>query len=70
MIAEQPTRIIVKELTRAGWTRKRSGKGSHSVWQCPTGRHPVTAPDGHRTIRPGVVRAIRDAVSNCDCARK
>ncbi|MFN8100849.1 MAG: type II toxin-antitoxin system HicA family toxin [Mycobacterium sp.] len=67
MIAEEQTRIILRELGRVGWTRKRSGKGSHSVWQCSTGRHQVTVPDGHRTIRPGVVRTIRDAIAGCDC---
>lgn len=67
MIAEEQTRVILRELNQAGWTRKRSGKGSHSVWHCATGRHQTTVPDGHRTIRPGVVRSIRDAVAACNC---
>jgi predicted RNA binding protein YcfA (HicA-like mRNA interferase family) len=67
MISEQPTRAILKELDRAGWTRKRQGKGSHSVWQCPAGAHAVTVPDGHPSIRPGVVRSIRKAIEDCTC---
>ena len=67
MIAGEQTRVILRELNQVGWTRKRSGKGSHSVWHCATGRHKITVPDGHRTIRPGVVRSIRDAVTNCNC---
>lgn len=70
MVSDQPTRIVVQELTRAGWTRKRAGKGSHSVWQCVSGRHTVTIPDGHRTIRPGVVRTIRKAVADCNCRKE
>lgn len=65
MIAEQPTRKILKELTDAGWSRTRHGKGSHSVWACETNEHTVTVPDGHRTIRPGVVRSIRKAIAEC-----
>jgi predicted RNA binding protein YcfA (HicA-like mRNA interferase family) len=44
MVAAEQTRIILKELTRAGWTHKRAGKGSHAVWQCPSSRHTVTVP--------------------------
>lgn len=67
MISEQPTRTILKELTRAGWNRKRRAKGSHSRWECPTGRHGTTVPDGHTSISPGVVHTIRKAIAGCDC---
>ncbi|MBV7702478.1 type II toxin-antitoxin system HicA family toxin [Nocardia nova] len=67
VISEQPTRTILQELIRSGWSRKRQGKGSHSLWQCPTGQHSVTVPDGHTTIRAGVVRSIRKAVDGCSC---
>ncbi|MET8876783.1 type II toxin-antitoxin system HicA family toxin [Nocardia sp. NPDC004604] len=67
MIAEHATRVIIKELADAGWSRKRDAKGSHSLWQCCDGRHTITVPDGHRTIRPGVVRVIRKAIMSCDC---
>jgi predicted RNA binding protein YcfA (HicA-like mRNA interferase family) len=70
MVSEQPTRIVLTELQRAGWAKKREGKGSHSFWQCPTGRHTVTVPSGHRSIRAGVVRAIRNAVAACDCQKE
>jgi predicted RNA binding protein YcfA (HicA-like mRNA interferase family) len=70
MVGEQPTRTILNELTCAGWTKKRDAKGSHTFWQCTSGRHTVTVPSGHRTIRPGVVRVIRQAISNCDCRKE
>ncbi|MGY1965306.1 MULTISPECIES: type II toxin-antitoxin system HicA family toxin [Nocardia] len=60
--------MILRELSQAGWTRKRQGKGSHSVWQCRSGTHSVTVPDGHSAISSGVVRTIRKAVAGCACA--
>jgi predicted RNA binding protein YcfA (HicA-like mRNA interferase family) len=70
MVSEQPTRTILNELTRTGWAKKRDAKGSHTFWQCTSGRHTVTVPSGHRTIRPGVVRVIRQAIINCDCRKE
>ena len=70
MFTAEHTRTILKELVGAGWTRKRSGKGSHSLWQCRTGKHTVTVPDGPRTIRPGVVRSIRKAITACNCRKE
>lgn len=67
MISEQPTRKIVKELKAAGWSPLRSGTGSHTRWQCRSGAHLLTEPDGHKTISPGVVRNIRQAIAQCAC---
>jgi predicted RNA binding protein YcfA (HicA-like mRNA interferase family) len=66
VIAEQPTRTVVKRLTAAGWSALRT-RGSHTQWACPTGAHQVTVPDGHRTLSPGVVRVITKAMDGCDC---
>jgi predicted RNA binding protein YcfA (HicA-like mRNA interferase family) len=70
MVGEQSTRTIVNELIRAGWVKKRDGKGSHTFWHCASGRHTVTVPSGHRTIRPGVVRVIRRAIKDCCCRKE
>ncbi|MFE3758027.1 type II toxin-antitoxin system HicA family toxin [Nocardia tengchongensis] len=61
---------MLRELTQAGWTKKREGKGSHSIWQCPGGQHSVTVPDGHGAIRSGVVRTIRKAIAGCSCGKE
>jgi|GEM_PF-405513 len=65
MIASAPTREIVKQLKKAGFT-KRDGKGSHTVWTCPHGRYSVSVDTGHRTISPGVRRQIDAALNQCD----
>lgn len=65
MIAPAPTREIVKQLKKAGFT-KRDGKGSHTVWTCPHGRYSVSVDTGHRTISPGVRRQIDAALNQCD----
>lgn len=65
MIAPAPTREIVKQLKRAGFT-KRDGKGSHTVWTCPHGRYSVSVDTGHKTISPGVRRQIDAAVAECE----
>ncbi len=68
MIAPVPTREIVKQLKKAGFT-SRDGKGSHTVWTCPHGRCSVSVDTGHRTISPGVRRQIDTAIDQCntDC---
>ena len=60
MVSEQPTRKVVKELRKAGFTRDRT-VGSHSWWKHPSGVG-VAVPDGHRTISPGVYRAVLKAM--------
>ncbi|WP_448222797.1 type II toxin-antitoxin system HicA family toxin [Gordonia iterans] len=64
MIASQPTRTTVKRLKKAVFTRT-DGKGSHATYRCPHGRVPVTVPDGHREISPGVLRKILKAIEDC-----
>jgi predicted RNA binding protein YcfA (HicA-like mRNA interferase family) len=65
MIAPAPTREIVKQLKRAGFTQ-RDGKGSHTVWTCRHGRYSVSVDTGQRTISPGVRRQIDRAIDACD----
>lgn len=65
MIAPAPTREIIKQLTRAGFT-KRDGKGSHIVWTCKHGSYSVSVDTGHRTISPGVRRQIDAAINQCE----
>ncbi|WP_199856909.1 type II toxin-antitoxin system HicA family toxin [Nocardia suismassiliense] len=67
MIAEQPTRKVLKGLKAEGWSRLRDGAGSHTIYGCRTGKHDVSVPDGHKSISPGVVRTISKAVASCDC---
>jgi predicted RNA binding protein YcfA (HicA-like mRNA interferase family) len=52
MVSDQPTRKVVRELLDAGF-RRTDAKGSHAMWIGPNGT-PVSVPDGHRTISPGV----------------
>tara|TARA_B100000745_G_C19901451_1_gene302007 strand:- start:115 stop:315 length:201 start_codon:yes stop_codon:yes gene_type:complete len=61
MIAEQPTRKVVKALKAAGFTPVRT-VGSHTMWVSADGTVKVTVPDGHRTISPGVYRKILAAM--------
>ncbi|MFI6165650.1 type II toxin-antitoxin system HicA family toxin [Nocardia sp. NPDC051052] len=67
MIAEQPTKKVLKALRAAGWSRLRDSAGSHTIYGCRTGKHDVGVPDGHKSISPGVVRTINKAVASCDC---
>lgn len=60
MVSEQPTRKMVKELRNAGFEVVGT-EGSHTKWRHPSGAW-VSVPDGHRTISPGVVRKIRNAI--------
>lgn len=66
MIAEQPTRKVTKLLRTHYFTRVRDAKGSHGKWACPTGRHTVTIPDGHKTISPGVVQQVNKKIAECN----
>lgn len=65
MIAPAPTREIVRQLKKAGFT-KRDGKGSHTVWTCPHGCYRVAVDTGHKTISPGVRRQIDAAINLCE----
>lgn len=69
MVSEQPTRKMVKVFKKAGWSPVRT-VGSHSVYQCSTGQHSFTLPDGHGTISAGVVRNAGKALDSCDCQRR
>jgi predicted RNA binding protein YcfA (HicA-like mRNA interferase family) len=60
MVKEEPTRTIVKRLKEAGFTRT-STDGRHSKWMHPSGVW-IPVPDSHRTISPGVVRKINQAI--------
>lgn len=60
MVSEQPTHKVVKQLRAAGFART-DAKGSHGMWTGPNGT-PVSVPDGHRTISPGVYRKVVKAI--------
>lgn len=62
MVKEEPTREAVKRLRKAGFSRTEA-EGSHAKWIHPSGPW-VTLPDGHRTISPGVVRKVNQAIAN------
>lgn len=66
MVSDEPTRRIVKEMVAAGWREARSD-GRHSVFVCTSGQHTVAAPTSHRSVSPGVVRKIRQAIAACAC---
>lgn len=66
MVSEQPTRKMVRMFKDAGWTAVRT-VGSHTVWECRTGKHSFSLPDGHKTISAGVVRKADKALSGCGC---
>jgi predicted RNA binding protein YcfA (HicA-like mRNA interferase family) len=61
VVSEEPTRKLVKRLKKAGFVRTEAS-GSHGRWQHPSGPI-VFVPDGHRTISPGVVRQVNDAIT-------
>lgn len=61
MIAEQPTRKILKLLRAAGFEPQRT-EGSHTFWTGPNGAM-VSVPDGHKNISPGVVRKVHKAIA-------
>jgi predicted RNA binding protein YcfA (HicA-like mRNA interferase family) len=60
MVKEEPTRRVAKRLKEAGFTRV-STDGRHSKWQHPSGVW-VPVPDSHKTISPGVVRKVNNAI--------
>jgi predicted RNA binding protein YcfA (HicA-like mRNA interferase family) len=60
MVKEEPTRTVVKRLKEAGFIRT-STDGRHSKWSHPSGVW-VPVPDSHRTISPGVVRKVNQAI--------
>lgn len=72
MVAEQPTRKVVKDFRDKGrQPASRQPRGSsHTKWECPCGRHQFTLPDGHRTISPGVVAKAYNALEQCGEERK
>lgn len=60
MVKEEPTRTVVKRLKAAGFSRT-STDGRHSKWTHANGAW-VAVADSHRTISPGVVRKINQAI--------
>jgi predicted RNA binding protein YcfA (HicA-like mRNA interferase family) len=64
MVSAQPTRTVVKRLTNAGFVRT-AAKGSHTKWTHPNGVT-VIVPTGHRTISPGVVRQVNNAIQQSE----
>ena len=64
MVKEEPTRTVIKRLKAAGFTLT-STDGRHSKWTHPSGAW-VPVPDSHRTISPGVVRKINQAIIDCE----
>lgn len=61
MVSEEATQKIVKRLKAAGFTSV-DAKGSHTKWVHRSGAS-VVVPTGHRTISPGVVRQVNNAIS-------
>jgi len=61
VVKEEPTRKITKRLKAAGFTRI-DAEGSHGKWTHPSGAQ-VSIPDGHRSISPGVVRQVNNAIT-------
>lgn len=59
MTKEQPTRKMIKLLKDAGFTPGNT-EGSHTKYR--NGSITVSVPDGHKTISPGVVRKIENAI--------
>lgn len=64
MVKAEPTRSVTKRLKDAGFTRT-STDGRHSKWTHPSGVR-VAVPDSHRTISPGVVRKINQAIKDSE----
>ncbi|MBF4511326.1 type II toxin-antitoxin system HicA family toxin [Plantibacter sp. VKM Ac-2885] len=62
MVSEQPTRIMLKKLRKAGFTPAPNMVGSHRKWYAPNGVDSVSIPEGHKAISPGVVRQIDKAI--------
>lgn len=66
MVTEQPTRKMVKLLKAENFTELRT-VGSHTMWS--KGTVTVSVPDGHRTISPGVVRQINNAIKEAKATK-
>jgi predicted RNA binding protein YcfA (HicA-like mRNA interferase family) len=64
MIASEPTRITLKRLKKAGFTR-RDAKGSHSMYTCSHGVVTVLVADGHRETSAALVRKVNQAIERC-----
>ena len=64
MVKEEPTRLVIKRLKAAGFTRT-STDGRHSKWTHPSGAW-VPVPDSHRMSSPGVVRKINNAIKESE----
>lgn len=62
MVKEEPTRSVTKRLKDAGFKRT-STDGRHSKWTHPSGAW-IPLPDSHRTISPGVVRKVNQAIED------
>ncbi len=67
MIASEPTRITVKRLKKAGFTR-REAKGSHGMYTCLHGVITVLVADGHRETSAALVRKVNQAIDECTTA--
>jgi predicted RNA binding protein YcfA (HicA-like mRNA interferase family) len=64
MVSEEPTRVTIKRLRKAGFN-PTDAEGSHTKWINPLGPW-VSIPDGHRTISPGVVRQVNKAITEAE----
>jgi predicted RNA binding protein YcfA (HicA-like mRNA interferase family) len=64
VVKEQPTRTVTKRLRKAGFS-PTAAAGSHTKWLHPLGPS-VSIPDGHRTISPGVVRQVNNAIAEAE----
>jgi predicted RNA binding protein YcfA (HicA-like mRNA interferase family) len=60
VVKSESTRQVAKRLKEAGFTRV-STDGRHSKWRHPSGAW-VPVPDSHKTISPGVVREVNNAI--------
>jgi len=66
MPKEIATRVLLKRMKERGWEKLRPGKGSHTIYGCPCGKHQVPVPDGHREISPGVHDKVLTAMRECE----
>jgi len=64
MVKEDATRSVTKRLRDAGFTRT-SNDGRHAKWTHPSGVW-VAVPESHKTISPGVVRKINQAIDESE----
>jgi predicted RNA binding protein YcfA (HicA-like mRNA interferase family) len=60
MAKEMKSVEVVRVLKHAGWVPVRM-KGSHQMWQSPTGRK-IAVPVGHKIISAGVVQQVMKAI--------